>query len=107
LKGEALEAIQDLGHTAIAYEKAKERMERKYGGKRRLISKFLDEMAEFPTIRSENSSIVKKFADLLMKLEMVWKIKEQFQIRKNQTLIRIFKRGQGDILQDVVVQLPK
>ncbi|KAL4238005.1 hypothetical protein ACF0H5_002716 [Mactra antiquata] len=65
LKGEALEAIQGLGHTTIAYEKAKERLDRKYGGKRRLISKFLDEISEFPTIKNENSNIVEKFADLL------------------------------------------
>ena len=35
LTGEALRCIENLGHSAIAYEAAKERLERKYGGKRR------------------------------------------------------------------------
>jgi enterochelin esterase-like enzyme len=35
LRGEALRAVENLGHSATAYEAAKERLERKYGGIRR------------------------------------------------------------------------
>ena len=35
VSGEALRAIENLGHSPSAYEAAKDRLERKYGGKRR------------------------------------------------------------------------
>ena len=41
LSGEALEAIETLGHSAPAYQAAKERFERKYGGKRRQIAIYI------------------------------------------------------------------
>ena len=37
LFGEALKVVEPLGHSAAAYETAKERLERKFGGKRRQI----------------------------------------------------------------------
>ena len=42
LPGEALKAIENLGHSAVAYEAAKERLDRKYGGKRRQIAIYLE-----------------------------------------------------------------
>ena len=38
LSGEALNVIENLGHSSTAYEAAKERLERKYGGRRRQIA---------------------------------------------------------------------
>ena len=38
LKGDALKVVESLGHSAVAYEAAKERLERSYGGKRRQIA---------------------------------------------------------------------
>ena len=38
LAGEALKSIENLGHSAVAYQAAKERLERKFGGKRRQIA---------------------------------------------------------------------
>ena len=38
LSGEALKVIDSLGHSAAAYEAAKDRLERKFGGKRRQIA---------------------------------------------------------------------
>ena len=35
LEGKALETVKDLGYTEYAYEKAKEKLQRKYGGKRK------------------------------------------------------------------------
>ena len=34
LSGEALKVIESLGHSAAAYEAAKDRLERKFGGQR-------------------------------------------------------------------------
>ena len=47
LAGEALKSIENLGHTAGAYQAAKERLERKFGGKRRQIPIYLDELERF------------------------------------------------------------
>ena len=41
LSGETLKAVEPLGHSAAAYETAKERLERKFGGKRRQIALHL------------------------------------------------------------------
>ena len=38
LQGEPLKVIENLGHSAAAYEAAKSRLERKYGGKRRALT---------------------------------------------------------------------
>ena len=47
LVGEALRAIQNLGHLPITYEAAKDRLERKFGGKRRQIALHLEEIDNF------------------------------------------------------------
>ncbi|MCG7878315.1 MAG: DUF1759 domain-containing protein [Candidatus Thiodiazotropha endolucinida] len=44
LSGEALKVIDSLGHSATAYEAAKERLERKFGGRRRQIALYLEEL---------------------------------------------------------------
>ena len=44
LSGEALQVKENLGHSATAYETAKERLERKYGGKRRQIAIYLENL---------------------------------------------------------------
>ena len=44
LSGEALKAVETLGHSAAAYEAAKERLERKFGGERRKIALHLEKV---------------------------------------------------------------
>ena len=44
LSGEALKVVEGLGHSAAAYEAAKDRLERKYGGQRRRVNLYLDEL---------------------------------------------------------------
>ena len=65
LTGEALKVIDSLGHSATAYEAAKERLDRKYGGRRRQIAIYLQELEQFPHIRSGNAKDIEDFADLL------------------------------------------
>lgn len=65
LSGEARKTIENLGHSAIAYEAAKERLERKYGGKRRQIAIYLEELEHFRQIRLGNARDLEQFADLL------------------------------------------
>ena len=63
--GEALTAIENLGHSASAYEAAKHRLERKYGGKRRKKAIFLDDIEQFQQVREGNAEDLEHFADLL------------------------------------------
>ena len=42
LAGEALRAVKSLGHSATAYQTAKERLDRKFGGQRRQIALYLE-----------------------------------------------------------------
>ena len=65
LGGEALKAIDSLGHSAAAYEAAKERLERKYGGQRRRIALYLEEIDNFRPVRSGNFKDLEKYTDLL------------------------------------------
>ena len=62
LAGEALKAIESLGHSAAAYQAAKERLERKFGGQRCQIALYLN---NFRPIRPGNSKDIKRYADLL------------------------------------------
>ena len=52
LSGEALKVV---GHSAAAYEAAKNRLERKYGGQRRRVNLYLDELDHFRSVRPGNA----------------------------------------------------
>ena len=65
LAGEALRTIANLGHSATAYHTAKERLERKFGGHRRQIAFYLEEVDNFRPICLGNYKEIEKFADLL------------------------------------------
>ena len=54
LTGIALEAIRGLGVTAPEYEEAKEILETKYGGARRLLRAYMDQLEQTPLIRSND-----------------------------------------------------
>ena len=65
LAGEALKAIENLGHSATAYHTAKERLEWKFGGHRRQIALYMEEVDSFRPICPGNQKELEKFADLL------------------------------------------
>ena len=65
LAGEALEAIESLGHSATAYQTAKERLDRKFGGQQRQIALYLEDIDNFRPICPGNPKDIEKFADLL------------------------------------------
>ena len=65
VSGEALKVIDSLGHSVAAYQAAKDRLDRKYGGKRRQIALYLKELEEFPQIRHGHAKDIEEFADLL------------------------------------------
>lgn len=65
LKGPALKAIENLGHSEEAYTAVLERLKRNYGGERRKIGRYMEEIERFPLVNMKNSESLESFADLL------------------------------------------
>ena len=65
LKGEALASIESLGFTASAYQAAIARLDRKFGGDRRQVAVYLDQIEAFPVLKQPKASELQRFADLL------------------------------------------
>ena len=65
MEGEPLKVIESLGHSAAAYDMAKERLDRKYGGKRRQMVLRLEELNRFKQVRDGNARELESFAELL------------------------------------------
>ena len=65
LTGEALKAVEGLGHSATAYDMIIERLERKFGGTRRQTRIYLEQVEEFTPIKSNNSKDIERLADVL------------------------------------------
>ena len=61
LSGNALKVIENLGHSATAYEAAKDRLERKFGGKHRQIALYLEELEDFRQIRQGSAKDIESF----------------------------------------------
>ena len=65
LSGETLNGIENFGHSATAYEAAKERLERRNGGKRRQVAIYIEDLDKFQQIRPGNAHNLERFADML------------------------------------------
>ena len=65
LSGEELKVVEPLGHSAAAYETAKERLERTFGGKRCQIALHLEELENFKPLHPGNARDLERLADLL------------------------------------------
>ena len=65
VSGEAFIAIENLGYSPAAYEAAKDRLEGKYGGKRRQKASFMEDLEQFQQIPSGNAEELERFADVL------------------------------------------
>ena len=65
LAEEAANTIKGLGYSLEAYEAAKARLFRKYGGSRRQIQSHLEELKKLQPIQDNNAKELETFADLL------------------------------------------
>jgi len=65
LSGDALKAIENLGHSAASYNTAKERLDRKFGGARRHMALQLKEVDRFKQFRPGMARDLEQFADIL------------------------------------------
>ena len=69
LTGKALTLVKGLGYSVNAYERAKEKLERKYGGERRLQIKHLTALRGWQKVRPQNLEDMETFQSIL---ERVW-----------------------------------
>ncbi len=54
LSGKALAMVKDLGYSNNAYERAKSKLEKRYGGERRLQIKHLTALRNFRQVQAQN-----------------------------------------------------
>ena len=65
LVGEAAETVKGLGYSDHAYEAAKARLNRKYGGNRRQVQAHIDELRKMRPIDADNPRELERFADIV------------------------------------------
>ena len=116
LSGEPLNLIESLGHSSTAYMMAKEKLQRKYGGKKRELAIFLDKLDSFPQLKTGDPRSFEAFADLLdtavMKLEEAGRIDElsngtlftSLQRKLTESLIIEYQRWLADTHKDRTVE---
>ena len=73
LKGKALGLVKDLGFSVHAYERAKEKLEKKYGGARRLRIKTLTALKNWKRVQSKNLNELEEFLNVLDRTLIVLK----------------------------------
>ncbi len=65
LKGTALEAIRGLGVSSPEYEEAKEILNTKFGGQRRQLQAYMDQLEAMPSLKGGDVQGFERFADLV------------------------------------------
>ena len=65
LQGKAEESISKLGFSEEAYEEAKKTLKRRFGGERRQLQNYLEEVRRIKSIQEGNVQELEKFADSL------------------------------------------
>jgi len=65
LSGEAAKLLEGVGYNADAYEIAKNRLGRRYGGERRKVGLFLEEVEKFDRIKQGNAIDLERFSNFL------------------------------------------
>ena len=65
LTGKALTLVKDLGYSINAYERAKEKLEKKYGGERRLQIKHLTALRGWQKVRPRHLADIENFQGIL------------------------------------------
>ena len=65
VSGEASKLLDGIGYNADAYEIAKKRLGRRYGGERRKIGLFLEKIENFETIEPGNAFDLERFSNFL------------------------------------------
>ena len=87
LEGKAKEAIAKLGFSAEAYEEAKKTLKRKFGGDRRQIQNYLEELRKMAPLQERNMDEVEKFTDTLVNTVVMLKDQQRWsELERNSML---------------------
>ena len=89
LEGEAAETVKGLGYSDHAYEAAKARLNRKYGGNRRQVQAHIDELRKMRPINADNPRELERFADILERTVVSLKENKKFADLEGGTLYAI------------------
>ena len=89
LEGEVAETVRGLGYSSEAYEAAKARLNRKYGGNRRQVQAHIEELRKLKPINAENPRELGKFADLVERTVVTLKENKQNSDLEGGTLYAI------------------
>ena len=65
LSGEALQAVANFGYTQRGYEEAKARLDKKFGGERRQVALYVEELERVGSLSGSKVAELERFADLL------------------------------------------
>ena len=99
MAGEALKCISSLGYSPAAYEAAKARLERKFGGERRRVAIRVEELESFPTVHRGKHKEFERFAEVLDVTIVRLKDSNQTQELGSGTLYaRLLKKFDGESL---------
>ena len=74
LTGKALALVKDPGYSVNAYERAKENLEKKYGGERRLQIKHLTALRGWQKVRPRNPEDMENFQGILERVFIALKV---------------------------------
>ena len=87
LEGKAEEAISRLGLSDEAYEEAKKILKRKFGGVRRQVQNYLDELRNMPPLRERNIDDIERFTDHLVSTVVVLKERDRWHELKPNSIL--------------------
>ena len=68
LNGKAFKMVKDLGYSDNAYKRALEKLEKKFGGERRLAITLLTTLRGWPKVRRRNLEDLEEFLSILDKI---------------------------------------
>ena len=88
LAGKALTLVKDLGYSSAAYERAKLKLEKRYGGERRQQIKQLTTLRNLPKVRSHNLQDLEEFQALQERILIIIKIQTRIKIQNSKFKIQ-------------------
>lgn len=89
MTSEEAETIKGLGYSGAAYETAKARLLRKYGGSRRQVQGHLEELTKMNALREYDAKGLERFADALERAVINLKENDRQSDLRDGTLICI------------------
>ena len=115
LEGKTEEAIAKLGFSEEAYEEAKVPLERKFGGDRRQIQNYLDELRNMKPLQEREIENVEKFTDYLVNTVVMLKEQSRWsELKPNSMLYMTLLEKSPDLCcliifdgrQNIIVRSP-